>query len=65
MRWEMDREFISVSELQHWLGCGRSKTYEMVQSGEIPSYRIGRKIVINKQEAKEWLDEKRYRPGVN
>ena len=36
------KEWYSPDELWRWLGLGLTKTYELLQSGEIPSYKIGR-----------------------
>ena len=38
----------SVTETAELLGIGRSKAYELVRSGTIPSLRLGRRIVIPK-----------------
>ena len=38
----------SVAEVAALLGIGRSKAYELVRSGTIPSLRLGRRIVIPK-----------------
>jgi hypothetical protein len=58
------REFLSSEELRQWLGLGRTKTFELLSAPDgIPNYRVGRKIVIRKQEALLWLEEHRYQSG--
>jgi excisionase family DNA binding protein len=37
---------LSVTEAAKLLGVGRSATYEAVRTGQIPSIRIGRRIII-------------------
>jgi excisionase family DNA binding protein len=37
---------ISVEEAGELLGIGRSTAYDAVRTGEIPSIRFGRKIVV-------------------
>ena len=60
---EANREWWSPKELQEWLGCGKSMTYNLLNSPDgVPNYRIGRKIFVRKQDAIAWLEEKRYRP---
>lgn len=54
------KEWLSVSDLHKWLGVGRNKAYELVQTGEISSYRIGRTIRIRKQHVEEWLESNRH-----
>ena len=34
-------DFISPAELSSWLMLGRTRTWELLASGEIPSYKIG------------------------
>ncbi len=57
-----EKEWLTVLELHNWIGLGRSKAYELIQTGEIPSYRIGRVIRIRRQDVEDWLEKNRYRP---
>ncbi len=57
------KEWFTTDELVRWLGLGRTKTYEMLQRGEIPSYKIGRVRRIRRQEVEAWLESNRFRPG--
>lgn len=56
----IDREWLSVSDLCRWLRLGRNKTYELVQTGQIPSYRLGRSIRVRRQDVEEWIEGQRY-----
>ena len=47
----------SVVEVAALLGIGRSKAYELVRSGTIPSLRLGRRIVIPKLALSRFLAE--------
>ena len=47
----------SVTEMAELLGIGRSKAYELVRSGTIPSLRLGRRIVIPKLALSRFLAE--------
>ena len=40
------RPVLTVEELAEVLGTGRTATYDAVRRGEIPSFKIGRKVVI-------------------
>lgn len=57
------KERFTTDELVRWLGLGRTKTYEMLRSGEIPSYKIGRVRRIRRQDVEVWLEKNRFRPG--
>jgi excisionase family DNA binding protein len=54
------RHMISPAQLQDWLGCGRTKTYELLQGGEIRSYRIGRLVRVRKDDVEDFLERNRY-----
>lgn len=58
---DTQRLLMSPADLQTWLGCGRTKCYELLQTGEIPSYRIGRLVRIRKEDVEEYLERHRYR----
>ena len=58
------KEFYSSSELQTWLGIGKTKTFELLHDPihGIPNYRIGKKIVIRRRDVEDWLEQNRYNP---
>jgi excisionase family DNA binding protein len=56
---EKGKEWYSPDELWRWLGLGRTKTYELLQSGEIPSYKIGRVRRIRRQDIEAWREHNR------
>ncbi len=47
-------------ELQAWLGCGRTKVYELLQAGEIRSYRVGRLVRVRREDVEQFLERNRY-----
>ena len=53
-------EWLALKDVQQLLGIGRTKTYELVATGELPAVRIGRCIRVNRQELVEWLQAQRY-----
>jgi prophage regulatory protein len=56
----MYSEWLSLKDVQQLLGIGRTKTYELVVTGELPAVRIGRCIRINRRELDEWLHRQCY-----
>ena len=36
----------TIKELAEALGCGMNKSYDLVHSGEMQSFKIGKKIMI-------------------
>jgi excisionase family DNA binding protein len=45
---------LTVHEFCAVYGIGRSKTYELINSGEIIAKKIGVKTVIDRASAEEW-----------
>ncbi len=54
------REWLKVPEVAEMLQIARSRAYELVGEGEIPSVRIGRSVRVNRRELEKWLEERRY-----
>ncbi len=52
-----NHEFLKPDEVSHLLRCGRTKTYELLQTGEIPSYRVGRNRIVRRGDVLAWLGE--------
>lgn len=56
---EREKEYLKVQEVAEFLQIGRTRAYELVSSGEIPSVRIGRNIRVSRRELERWLEERR------
>jgi len=41
-----DRKVLTVEEARRWLGISRGSIYEAIRQGQIPSIRIGRRILV-------------------
>lgn len=54
---ELQREYLKVPEVAEVLRIARSRAYELVGSGEIPSIRIGRSVRVSRKELDRWLEE--------
>ena len=54
-----NKDWYSPDELWQWLGLGRTKIYELLRSGEIPSYKIGRVRRIRRRDLEAWLERNR------
>lgn len=42
----MERQTLTVEEAARALGIGRGSAYEAVRRGDIPSIRVGRRLVV-------------------
>lgn len=58
------RLVFSVEEARKQLGLSRGLVYEAIRRGEIPSIRIGRRILIPCAALKQLLEEARPRPSI-
>lgn len=56
-----DDVLLSKHEVAKFLRVSPSKVYAMMRKGEIPYYKVGRKVLFSLQEIREWL--KQFRRG--
>ncbi len=52
-------EWLKVPEVAQVLRIARSRAYELVAEGEIPSVRIGRSVRVSRRELGRWLEGQR------
>ncbi len=55
-------ELLSISDVCRELGMGKSWVYRRIQSGEIPSVKLGRNIKVRREDLEGYLEAQRYRP---
>jgi excisionase family DNA binding protein len=46
---------LKPSEVTQILGLGRSKVYELIASGQMPSIRVGRVIRVPRTSLESWI----------
>ena len=56
MKENSSKETITVIETAKRLGIGRNTAYEAVKRAEIPSVRIGRRILVPSKALDKWLE---------
>lgn len=49
------RATVSVEEVASLLGLGRTATYEAIRRGQVPSRRLGRRLVVPVPALLQWL----------
>ena len=52
----MDKMLLRAGEVATLLGLCRSKVYEMLATGELPSIRIGRSVRVPTNLLREWVE---------
>ena len=60
---DKEHEWLKVPEVAQVLRIARSRAYELVGKGEIPSVRIGRSVRVSRRELDRWLEEQRQPSG--
>jgi len=58
------RLLLRIPEVAETLGMGRTKIYEMIATGELPTIRIGRAVRISVTTLQKWVEE-REQQGVS
>jgi len=53
----MDKGLLKIEDAARVLSLGRSKTYQLVMEGQIPSIHIGRSRRISAAALERWIDE--------
>lgn len=46
---------LNVKQLTDLLGVSESSVYELIQEDDFPSLRIGKRIVVPKEELRKWI----------
>jgi excisionase family DNA binding protein len=55
-------DLLSITDVCQELGMGKSWVYRHIQSGEIPSVKLGRNIKVRREDLEEYLEDQRYQP---
>lgn len=51
------RGALHLDEAAAYLGLGRSSMYELVRQGHVPSFKVGRRLLIPRQMLDDWMEE--------
>ncbi|MBZ9710495.1 helix-turn-helix domain-containing protein [Mesorhizobium sp. ESP7-2] len=54
---QITRATITIVEAAHRLGIGRNQAYEAAKRGEIPSIKIGKRLLVPKAALEKMLGE--------
>ena len=57
-------DLLSITDVCHELGMGKSWVYRRIQSGEIPSVKLGRNIKVRREDLQGYLEGQRYQPST-
>jgi excisionase family DNA binding protein len=57
------RSLLSIAEVCEELGMGKSWVYKRIQSGEIPSVKLGHNIKVKREDLEGYLERQRNQPS--
>jgi excisionase family DNA binding protein len=60
----MERLLLRPTEAAEVIGIGRSKMYELLARGEMPSMRVGGSLRVPLAQLREWVDRKVEESGA-
>ncbi len=60
----MEVMLLRAEDIQKALGLGRSKVYEMIQSGELPIIRVGRSVRVPAAGLRAWIAQRVEQQGA-
>ncbi|MCM3161020.1 helix-turn-helix domain-containing protein [Metabacillus litoralis] len=52
----LNKEVLSVEDIQKYLGVSRNSAYNLVKSGELYTVKVGRRWIISKNVFLNWLN---------
>ena len=58
-------DLLSITDVCQELGMGKSWVYRRIQSGEIPSVKLGRNIKVRREDLEGYLEAQRYSPTTS
>jgi len=58
-------DLLSITDVCQELGMGKSWVYRRIQSGEIPSVKLGRNIKVRREDLEGYLEAQRYNPTAS
>ena len=56
-------DLLTVDETIQVLRLGRTRVNEMLRSGELPSYKTGRRWIIRRRDLEAWLEQQKWEPS--
>ena len=58
-------DLLSITDVCQELGMGKSWVYRRIQSGEIPSVKLGRNIKVRREDLEGYLEDQHYQPSTS
>ena len=49
---------MTVTKMQEYMGASRSKAYDLIWTGEVDSYRLGRKLLVSRASVDAYIESR-------
>ena len=56
--------FINANLLSQLFGVSRASAYELMREKGFPSFRIGKRILVSKEDLKTWIESRTEKGGA-
>jgi len=53
---DIQRENISIVEVVHRFGIGRTKLYQLIQKGDVEAFKLGRRTLVRTDSVQSFID---------
>lgn len=60
-----NKEALNAIEVAELLNITKNTVYELVKRGELPAYKVGKKLRIDKSDVKEYIDNQKHKKTVS
>ncbi|PFG75308.1 helix-turn-helix domain-containing protein [Tepidiforma thermophila] len=57
-------ETFTVEEAAMMLRCGRNKVFELIKQGELPSFQVGRRRMVLRQDVEALIERRMKAAGL-
>lgn len=64
LSWDNLPPFLTPADIISLLNCARGMVYNLLQSGEIPSIRIGRAVRVDTRDFVAWVERSKGNPAA-
>lgn len=54
---EIQRENLSIVEVVHRFGIGRTKLYQLIRTGEVEAFKLGRRTLVRTNSVQSFVDK--------
>ena len=58
---KLEKRYLSMNDASEYLSLSRITLHRLIQAGNMPSYKVGKKRLFDKHELDKWMQTKKDR----